>query len=50
MRSEGERAEEGKEGAIRKRIANARNSLGVNILENKKKKKEERKDIIKLIT
>ena len=52
MRSEGERAEEGKEGAIHKRIANARNSLGMNILENKKKKKkkEERKDIIKLIT
>lgn len=48
MRSEGERAEEGKEGAIRKRIANARNSLGMNILANKKK--EERKDIIKLIT
>ena len=46
MRSEGERAEEGKEGAIRKRIANARNSLGVNILENKKKKKRKKEKIL----
>ena len=52
MRSEGERAERGKERAIHKRIANAQNSLGMNILANKKKKKgkEERQDIIKLIT
>lgn len=42
MRSEGERAEEGKEGAIRKRIANARNSLGMNILANKKKGRKKR--------
>ena len=48
MRSEGERAEEGKEGAIRKRIANARNSLGVNILENKKKKKGRKKRYYKI--
>lgn len=43
MRSEGERAERGKERAIHKRIANAQNSLGMNILANKKKKRKGRK-------